>query len=395
MSPINRTMAALCSHLTPHYCQTHRKLILVCDMDETLLTEVQNGAKILLRPKVCYMLRSLRNLYEVCMVTYSTRDRTYGILKELLDPDGRIFGNRVLCREDIVPQYRNKLDAFLAHLPRSFGGGRNETHEVVGNVKCRSQNSRLPLQYGRRGSRARRPPVWTYVVALDDFPLAWSNLSTCIPIRPFLVDDNHRVRSAKNEGIYVLSLQKFLTKLHSAVFHEQRLMITQNDSTQDRFSADQFRLKNTSAYSVVSKLRRRPSQAHRFQALCHLDPGRLIDFDARREKVRPLHRDSIDSKAGYGSGTSSNVCPTVSLLPVWTGSNPRKVAETNQVSNTERYMMTHTPFSSLSSSFSRDTSPTPVSDETYSLGSSSNQLIRHVYRRAKLIRKISTRLSGY
>ncbi|TPP64200.1 hypothetical protein FGIG_07169 [Fasciola gigantica] len=394
MPPINQTVATLCSHLTPHYCLTHRKLILVCDMDETLLTEVQNGEKILLRPKVCYMLRSLRNLYEVCMVTYSTRERTYGILKELLDPDGRIFGNRVLCREDIVPQYRNKLDAFLAHLPKSFGHDRNEAHEVVGNVKCRPQNTRLSMNHGSRSSRARRPPAWTYVVALDDFPLAWSNLSTCIPIRPFLVDNNHRSRSTKNEGIYVLSLQKFLTKLHNAVFRDQRMIMAGTDSPSDRLIADPARLQTASAYSVVSKLRRRPSQAHRFQALCHLDPGHLIDFEAKRDRVRSIFRDSLEPKTGSSSGTTPNSYSSASLLSGWTGNAQTNSTETNHASSTG-VLATYVPFTHLSSLLSRDSSSSPPSDETYSLGSTSKQLIRHVYRRAKIIREISTRLSGF
>ncbi|CAH8583772.1 unnamed protein product [Dicrocoelium dendriticum] len=41
-------------------------------------------------------------------------------MEKYLDPDSKFFGNRILCREDIVPHFKNKLDAFLAHMPKSF-----------------------------------------------------------------------------------------------------------------------------------------------------------------------------------------------------------------------------------------------------------------------------------
>ncbi|KAF8565092.1 hypothetical protein P879_05706 [Paragonimus westermani] len=307
MSHLNNAVLELCSHLTPAFCQNNRKLILVCDMDETLVTEVHSGEKVIIRPKVCYMLRNLRNLYELCLVTYSTRERTNHIVSQHLDPDTRIFCNRILCREDIVPYFKNKFDAFLAHMPKSFGKDKVVPREVLGNVNFRNPLSSRSVNHGFRPIRSRRPPVWTYVVALDDFPTAWSNVPTCIPIRPFLVDGFSRSRSYRTEGNYVLSLHKFLTKLHNAVFHDTRTTSSGLEDPENKPSVDNLRGRCSSAYSVITKIRRRPSQTHCFQAFCHLDPGRLIDFEHRTSS---LHRQPRGFKEFRTSGSLRSI-PTL------------------------------------------------------------------------------------
>ncbi|CAL8092675.1 unnamed protein product [Calicophoron daubneyi] len=388
MPHLNETFAALCSHLTPQYCQTRKKLILVCDMDETLLTEIQSGDKILIRPKICYMLRSLRNLYELCMVTYSTRERTTNILKRFLDPDSKIFGHRVLCREDIVPRFHNKLDAFLAHLPKGFGKEKNPNREVVGNVNFRSSVNRRSFNRGFTTVRSHRPPVWTYIVALDDFPVAWSNLSTCIPIRPFLVDRLHRSRATKNEGTYVLSLQKFLTKLHSAVFRDSRPGTMQNDVPGERAPADSTRPSTVSAYSVISRIRRRPSQVHRFQALCHLDPGHLIDFDSHRTTPKRF--------------TNQRPSSTVPVVPTVETSTElaRKLENPELTENTGGKAAELEDFIIDCSATARDSYFASAgndrigseNEDTYSCVSPSKQLIRHVYKRARIIRDVHSQL---
>nr|CAH8864510.1 unnamed protein product [Trichobilharzia regenti] len=275
--PLNGTFISLCSHLTVDYCQRNRKLVLVCDMDETLLTESNLTDKIILRPKINHMLRNLRNHYELCLVTYSTRDRTNYILNKYLDPQSRLFGNRVLCREDIYPQFRNKSDAFFAHLPKSYGRNRRLLREVIGNI-----NSRLSIRHNTTHPRlhSRRPPVWTYVVVLDDFPTAWSNLSTCIPVRPFhLINTGNKAKTTRNESAYVLSLQKFLLKLHTAVFRDPCNMINGERQNLDNASSSQTKKVCLSAHTIITRIKRHLSHNHHFQTLCHLDPYHLFDYE--------------------------------------------------------------------------------------------------------------------
>ncbi|KAA3681235.1 uncharacterized protein DEA37_0014128 [Paragonimus westermani] len=383
MSHLNNAVLKLCSHLTPAFCQNNRKLILVCDMDETLVTEVHNGEKVIIRPKVCYMLRSLRNLYELCLVTYSTRERTNHIVSQHLDPDTRIFCNRILCREDIVPYFKNKFDAFLAHMPKSFGKDKMVTCEVLGNVNFRNPLSSRSVNHGLRTIRSRRPPAWTYVVALDDFPTAWSNVPTCIPIRPFLVDGFSRSRSYKTEGNYVLSLHKFLTKLHSAVFRDTRTTISGLENPENKSSVDNLRGRCSSAYSVITKIRRRPSQAHRFQVLCHLDPGRLIDFEHRTSS---RHRQPRGFRE-FRTSSSLRSTPTLTsgVTPPYVDRHSPTVNRTDNpdhfTSNCLSYPITSVAFSTGD----RDRSGLTENNRSYSCVSPSEQLIRHVHRRARLI----------
>ncbi|CAH8864399.1 unnamed protein product [Trichobilharzia szidati] len=273
--PLNGTFISLCSHLTVDYCQRNRKLVLVCDMDETLLTESSLTDKIILRPKINHMLRNLRNHYELCLVTYSTRDRTNYILNKYLDPQSRLFGNRVLCREDIYPQFRNKSDAFFAHLPRSYGRNRRLLREVIGNI-----NSRLSIRHHTHlRLHSRRPPVWTYVVVLDDFPTAWSNLSTCIPVRPFhLINGGNKAKTTRNESAYVLSLHKFLLKLHTAVFRDPCNATNGERQNLDN-AGSQTKKACLSAHTIITRIKRHLSHNHHFQTLCHLDPYHLFEYE--------------------------------------------------------------------------------------------------------------------
>ncbi|KAF6774597.1 hypothetical protein AHF37_05926 [Paragonimus kellicotti] len=352
-------------------------------MDETLVTEVHSGEKVIIRPKVCYMLRSLRNLYELCLVTYSTRERTNHIVSQHLDPDTRIFCNRILCREDIVPYFKNKFDAFLAHMPKSFGKDKMATREVVGNVNFRHSLSSRSVNRGFNTIRSRRPPVWTYVVALDDFPMAWSNVPTCIPIRPFIVDGFSRSRSHKTESNYVLSLHKFLTKLHNAVFRDTRATISRLENSENKSSMDYLRGRCSSAYSVITKIRRRPSQAHRFQAFCHLDPGRLIDFEQRSNS---LHRQPLESKE-FRTSSSLRSTPTLTsgITPPYADRYPPII---NRNANPDQFTSNCSPFPRTPMTFStgdRDRFGLTENDRLYSCVSPSKQLIRHVYRRARLL----------
>ncbi|TGZ71775.1 hypothetical protein CRM22_002476 [Opisthorchis felineus] len=378
MPHLNTNVVSLCSHLTPSYCQNHRKLILVCDMDETLITEVESGDRVVVRPKICYMLKNLRPQYELCLVTYSTRERTDAIVSNHLDPDAKIFGNRILCREDILPHFKNKLDAFLAHMPKSFGKEKSGTREVVGNVHFRNASETRAVNRGFTTVRSRRPPVWTYIVALDDFPLAWSNLPTCIPVRPFLLDKYQRQRSSKNEAVYVLSLQKFLMKLHNAVFQAPRHTLGRLEGLDNKSAVELSRHKPKSAYSVITRIRRRPSQVHRFQSLCHLDPGRLIDFDVRSMSVHRHHRDTYE-RSSSSLGWHRSIAQGITTPPF---DERYRQPDSSVFSPTYRTDLQHPMSFGMEE---RKFYGVNENDRIQSSFTPSKQLIRHVYRRARLI----------
>lgn len=390
MSHLNSKFLTLCSHLTPSYCQSHRKLILVCDMDETLITEARNGDKVILRPKICYILKSLRHFYELCLVTYSTRERTQSIIEKYLDPDSKFFGNRILCREDIIPHFKNKLDAFLAHLPKSFGKSPMTPREVVGNVHFRSSVIRHPVSRGFTTIRTRRPPVWIYIVALDDFPLAWSNLATCIPIRPFLPNRFSRNRQATSEINYVLSLQRFLIKLHSAVFRDQRTSSYRNKTPELKAVTETSRSKCRSAYSVITRIRRRPSQVHRFQALCHSDPGKLIDFGGKSEHLSHYARGENQRRA---SGTSKGT-PTCSLPMTPSNGNDGYPNRSYRMVESGNLTTSCPPYARKSTQ--SDTGDVTLcgpdnNDRVPTSCMPSRQPIRHVYRPARFIPQSNVR----
>lgn len=279
---LNQGFVRAVSHLTGEWCRANQKLILACDMDETLLTETEDDRNLILRPKVLYMLRNLRPFYELCLVTYSTRERTEDILRLKLDPNGRLFGGRVLCREDVLSGFANKREALFAHLPKSKG--------TKGLMKV------------RRG----KPPAWPYVVMLDDFPAAWSNFTTCIPIRPFLLgpdvgasgsSGNKPVKNLPGECGYMLSVYRFLVKLHSAVF--KRIHSTaeiEMNCTPLRTKGDRQALTRKSSYvnptpvhmtafTALVNLKRRINSAQRFQNMCYVDPGQLFTFEMNRTPV--------------------------------------------------------------------------------------------------------------
>ncbi|KAM7534904.1 hypothetical protein Aperf_G00000112741 [Anoplocephala perfoliata] len=278
---LNQNFVRAASHLTDDWCRTNQKLILACDMDETLLTETEDDRNLILRPKVLYMLRNLRPFYELCLVTYSTRERTEDILRLKLDPNGRLFGGRVLCREDVLSGFANKREALFAHLPQSKG--------AKGLMKVRRW----------------KPPAWPYVVMLDDFPAAWSNFTTCIPIRPFLLGTDMATsgssgKPAKNlpgECGYMLSVYRFLIKLHSAVFQRIRspaeieMGCTPMRTRADRqvltrkFSCTTPTPVHMTAFTALVNLKRRINSAQRFQNMCYVDPGHLFTFEINRTPI--------------------------------------------------------------------------------------------------------------
>lgn len=280
---LNQDFALAASHLTGEYCRTNRKLILACDMDETLLTESEDEAHFIMRPKVLFLLRNLKIFYELCLITYSTRDRTEQILRLKLDPTGRLFKGRVLCREDMMCGFVNKQDALLAHLPQS---------------KNADANHQKPKR--ARSGPTIRPPAWPYVVILDDFPAAWSNFPTVVPIRPFIVGAANKVtvsgrpipKVLAGECGYILSMYKFLCKLHSAVFLPNPKLFFENPDTgkskklsKSKCNSNLVRPPYFTAYSMMSGLRKKVTSAQRFQNLVYLDPGSLLCFESRNTPV--------------------------------------------------------------------------------------------------------------
>lgn len=291
---LNQTFVEAAAHLTGEWCRTHQKLILACDMDETLLTESEDEQHFILRPKVLYMLRNLRAFYELCLITYSTRERTDQILRLKLDPQRKLFGGRILCREDVLAGFNNKQEAFFGHLPQ-----------------CKVTKGLMKLKKARPTQQVR-PPAWSYVVMLDDFPAAWSNFSSCIPIRPFLISPgtiataNGRTmpKILNGECGYVLSLYRFLVKLHAAVFQTPKpanpLAQTETHAPAPTPANTTFRhpakddkkglvrkpnstavsgLSNLTAFSALLNLKRRINSSQKFQNMCYLDPGHLFTFD--------------------------------------------------------------------------------------------------------------------
>ncbi|VDK20117.1 unnamed protein product [Taenia asiatica] len=294
---LNQVFVRAASHLTGEWCRNNQKLILACDMDETLLTESEDDQHFILRPKVLYMLRNLRAFYELCLVTYSTRDRTEDILRLKLDPNGRLFNGRVLCREDVLAGFENKREALFAHLPQG--------KTSKGLMKVRRLKS---------GCMAR-PPAWPYIVMLDDFPAAWSNFSSCIPIRPFLlgtdgggVTSNGRASTKVLVGEcgYMLSVYRFLVKLHAAVFQRVRTPIEVDTNCAPMRIRGERRVvcrKNScasngqvqmTAFSALVNLKRRINSAQRFQNMCYVDPGQLLTFECIRAPIERRSRSAFN-----------------------------------------------------------------------------------------------------
>ncbi|EUB60300.1 hypothetical protein EGR_04858 [Echinococcus granulosus] len=243
------------------------------------------------------MLRNIRAFYELCLVTYSTRDRTEDILRLKLDPNGRLFNGRVLCREDVLAGFENKREALFAHLPQ---GKTNK-----GLMKVR----RLKPGY------IVRPPAWPYIVMLDDFPAAWSNFSSCIPIRPFLLgpdggglnsNGKASTKILSGECGYMLSVYRFLVKLHAAVFQRVRTPIEVDmNCAPIRVRAERRVMgrKNSSgsngqahmtAFSALVSLKRRINSAQRFQNMCYVDPGQLLTFECIRTPNERRSRSAIN-----------------------------------------------------------------------------------------------------
>ncbi|VDD76188.1 unnamed protein product [Mesocestoides corti] len=306
--PLNQAFVKAASHLTGEWCRNNRKLILACDMDETLLTESEDEQHFILRPKVLYMLRNLRAAYELCLVTYSTRERTEQILKIKLDPHGKLFNGRVLCREDVLAGFDNKREALFAHLPQS--------KTSKGLIKVKKLKNGQPV----------RPPCWPYIVMLDDFPAAWSNFSSCIPIRPFLIGPGTgsigkgktSPKVLTGECGYVLSLYRFLMKLHSAVFEKVGAPATSTAIVPTDISCSPVAGKsgkklvgkkdtagitatgNPTAFSALVSLKKRINSAQRFQNMCYVDPGQLLTFDGAPSVVMT----AVESKAKSSFGPS-------------------------------------------------------------------------------------------
>lgn len=252
---LNKNMIDQCAQFTPNYCLQNRKIILVCDMDQTLLTETCVSNQIIMRPRIKSMLKKLIKLYDLCLVTYSTRDRTYEILANYLDPKSKLFQNRILCREDIWPHFSNKLEAFLAHLPKT------NSNVIVKTTKHNFfqflDQNKFQLNY------RKRPSVWTYVVALDDTPSVWASLKACIPIKPFFFNQDRTMELA-----YVHSLGTFLQKLHKMVFqmHDHNGIKTIQ-----------------TAHSVMTRLRFKHFSSYRFQSICFMNPASLIKLNHENE----------------------------------------------------------------------------------------------------------------
>nr|CDS26594.1 RNA polymerase II subunit A C terminal domain [Hymenolepis microstoma] len=289
---LNPNFLRTASHLTGEWCRTNQKLILACDMDETLLTETEGRRQLVLRPRILYMLRKLQQFYELCLVTYSTRDRTEDILRLKLDPDGRLFNGRVLCREDILAGFANKREAFFAHLPQ------NMTNK--GLVK----------------TKRLKPHAWSYVVILDDFPTAWSNFTTCIPIRPFVVSSlvnaagSYGIKHSPGERGYIMCVYKFFVKLHSMVFQGVR---TKEENAirvkGEKILQPQTGRRNNSvtAFSTLFSLKRQINSAQRFLNMCYVDPGQLFSTEANRPSVEkvpksPLRQPDFNANSNLGRG---------------------------------------------------------------------------------------------
>ncbi|VDL59100.1 unnamed protein product [Hymenolepis diminuta] len=275
---LNPNFVKTASHLTGEWCRINQKLILACDMDETLLTETEGKRQLVLRPRILYMLRKLQQFYELCLVTYSTRDRTEDILRLKLDPDGRLFNGRVLCREDILAGFTNKREALFAHLPQS------------GSSKGLVKAKRL------------KPPAWSYVVILDDFPSAWSNFTTCIPIRPFVVSS--LVNAARKSGVkntpgergYIMCVCKFFVKLHSIVFQGVRTLEDNGMRVKgEKVIESQKTGHNNSvtAFSTLVNLKRQINSAQKFLSMCYIDPGQLFSFETNRPSVEKHPRSAF------------------------------------------------------------------------------------------------------
>ncbi|VDL99140.1 unnamed protein product [Schistocephalus solidus] len=278
---LNQNFVKNAQHLTAEYCRQNRKLILACDMDETLLTESDDEQHVIIRPKALYMLKNLRVYYELCLITYSTRERARQILNMRLDPNGKLFNGRVLCREDVMAGFTNKQEAFFAHLPQD------------------TRKTRISkVRSGLHGATVR-PPAWPYVVILDDFPAAWSNLASCIPIRPFFVGAAAMTavsgrpipKLLAGECGYVLSVHRFLCKIHAIVFPKHSIQtMPSHDSGQNVADEQKREKKHTTktktttpptAYATLLNLRRRINSNQRFRNLCYLDPGHMLNLDTK------------------------------------------------------------------------------------------------------------------
>ena len=305
---LNQAFVRAAAHLTGEWCRANQKLILACDMDETLLTESNDEQHFILRPKVLYMLRNLRAFYELCLVTYSTRDRTEEILRLKLDPNGRLFNGRVLCREDVLAGFENKREALFAHLPQAKTSRQ-------GLMKVRRLKSGYLL----------RPPAWPYIVMLDDFPAAWSNFTSCIPIRPFLlgpdvnssgVNGRPTARILSGECGYVLSVYRFLLKLHTAVFQRVKTPVeidmnyapmrvrAEKRTLSRRNSSGGVAQAHVTAFSALVNLKRRINSAQRFQNMCYVDPGQLLTFEGNRMPNERRSRSAINQSHAFVNSNS-------------------------------------------------------------------------------------------
>jgi RNA polymerase II subunit A-like phosphatase len=214
------------------YCKqvlSKEKLILVCDVDETLLTtammevEVPNpnfkdikyvklrdntcfvGYFTKIRPNLNKFLTNMSEKFDLHIMTMGTKPYVNSMLK-LIDPKRRFFGNRVTTAEDIRCG-QNKLD---------------KAKEVYANCD-------------------------NMVCVIDDRVDVWDNNDRVINVKPYCVLDNLRylvtetkykrrkdiitkvLNSIEDTDDYLENLEKLLNQIHQIYFASIDEKLKEND----------------------------------------------------------------------------------------------------------------------------------------------------------------------